>query len=179
VPRSLLGPSLLALPEEPVARHRPRRSLGEERRANIWESSLPALLRYEDRNSMAFSVEARTPFLDYRLVEMAIQLPATALIRRGWTKAILRDAAKGIVPESVRLRRDKLGFPTPERRWLVELAPRVRRLLADSSLAGDVVDGRALDAWLSAPDEQLAARPGLFRLISLALWLRDFPGRSR
>ena len=91
-------------------RHRPRASLLEERREGLLRTSLPALLRYEDRNSMAFSLEARTPFLDYRLVERALGLPSSDLVRGGWTKAILRDGMAGLLPDDVRLRRDKVGF---------------------------------------------------------------------
>jgi asparagine synthase (glutamine-hydrolysing) len=155
------------------ARHAPRSSLKDERRAAILETSLPALLRYEDRNSMAFSVEARTPYLDYRLVERAQALPASDLIRDGWTKAILREAMAGVVPDPVRWRRDKLGFATPERRWLREIAPQVREWLGTGSrLRGGRLEADGLAAWLAAPDDELARRPGLWRLVSAELWLR-------
>jgi asparagine synthase (glutamine-hydrolysing) len=78
---------------------------------------LPGLLRYEDRNSMAHSVEARLPFLDYRLVEFAFSLPDEFKIRNAKTKAVLRDALKGYLVEEVRLRKDKMGFVTPEPLW--------------------------------------------------------------
>jgi asparagine synthase (glutamine-hydrolysing) len=80
--------------------------------------SIPALLRYEDRNSMAFSIEARVPMLDYRLVEYAISLPSKLKINNGFTKAILRDSMLGILPEKIRLRISKLGFSTPQSVWL-------------------------------------------------------------
>lgn len=80
--------------------------------------SLPSLLRYEDKNSMAFSIESRTPFLDFRLVEFLARLPLGFKIRNGWTKYILREAMKGIIPEKIRRRRGKLGFDTPQDRWL-------------------------------------------------------------
>lgn len=78
---------------------------------------LPELLRYEDRNSMAHSLEARVPFLDHRLVELAFSLPGDELIRNGRTKDIVRRALADLLPPSVAARRDKLGFVTPERRW--------------------------------------------------------------
>lgn len=80
-------------------------------------SSLPALLAFEDRNSMAFSVESRTPFLDYRIVELAYRCPSSFHIRKGMRKALLREALKGVIPEPIRLRKDKIGFETPERHW--------------------------------------------------------------
>lgn len=80
-------------------------------------ADLPALLRYEDRNSMAFSVESRVPFLDYRLVEFVFSLPSNQKINNGITKIILRNALKNILPEKVRNRLDKMGFVTPEDIW--------------------------------------------------------------
>ncbi|MCX8007093.1 MAG: asparagine synthase (glutamine-hydrolyzing) [Coriobacteriia bacterium] len=80
--------------------------------------SLPALLRYEDRNSMAFSLEARTPFLDFRLVEYSLVLPFDERIDGQWTKSILRRALAGILPDEVVWRRDKKGYPTPFAEWL-------------------------------------------------------------
>jgi asparagine synthase (glutamine-hydrolysing) len=79
--------------------------------------SIPQLLRYEDRNSMAFGLEARTPFLDYRLVEFVFSLPSSFKIHRGWTKRILRSAMAGIIPPAVVSRRDKKGYPTPQAQW--------------------------------------------------------------
>jgi len=78
---------------------------------------LPELLRYEDRNSMGHSLEARLPFLDYRLVELCVALPATELIRGGETKSVLRRALADLLPTEGRERRDKLGFVTPEQQW--------------------------------------------------------------
>jgi asparagine synthase (glutamine-hydrolysing) len=155
-----------------VERHRRRERLHDELRAGIAKTSLPALLRYEDRNSMAFSVEARTPFLDYRLVERAQAWPASDLIRDGWTKSVLREAMAGVVPDTVRLRRDKLGFATPERRWLREIAPQVREWLGPGSRLGPRLNAARLGAWRAGTDEELARRPGLWRLVSAELWLR-------
>ncbi len=82
------------------------------------ETNLPQLLRYEDRNSMAFSIESRVPFLEADLVDFILSLPAELKICNGMTKWVFREALKGIVPEDIRVRIDKLGFPTPERKWL-------------------------------------------------------------
>lgn len=82
-------------------------------------SSLPTLLQFEDRNSMAFSIESRVPFLDHRLVEFVFSLPDEAKIYRGVTKKVLRDGLTGILPEAIAQRRDKKGFVTPgEVKWL-------------------------------------------------------------
>ncbi len=80
---------------------------------DISKKVLPALLKYEDKIGMAFSIEARFPFLDHRLVDFVFTQPPDAFVRDGFSKRILRDAMKGILPEKVRLRTDKKGFPTP------------------------------------------------------------------
>ena len=100
-------------------------------------------------------------------------LPAHDLIRDGWTKWILREAMTGRIPESVRLRRDKLGFATPQTRWLREIAPQVREWLGPGSRVAPMLRSRALAAWLASSDEALAGRPGLWRLLSAELWLRS------
>jgi asparagine synthase (glutamine-hydrolysing) len=80
-------------------------------------TNLPMLLRYEDRNSMAHSIEARVPFLDHRLVEFALKLGDQHKIVGGDTKRVLRQAMASFLPDQVRNRRDKLGFATPEETW--------------------------------------------------------------
>ena len=79
--------------------------------------SLPALLHYEDRDSMAHGIEGRVPFLDHRLVEFVLSLGSEHKIRHADTKRVMRTAMKGVLPEMVRNRRDKLGFSTPEEIW--------------------------------------------------------------
>lgn len=85
---------------------------------SVEQYPLPLYLRIEDRNSMAHSVEARLPFLDYRLVTFAFQLDNSWKIRGPWNKYVLRTAMKGVVPESVRTRVDKMGFPTGFAAWI-------------------------------------------------------------
>ncbi|MEW6542984.1 MAG: asparagine synthase (glutamine-hydrolyzing) [Nitrospirota bacterium] len=138
---------------------------------------LPALLHYEDRNSMAFSIEARVPFLDHRLVEWLAGLPPDCKVRDGVTKVVLREAMAGVLPETVRLRRDKMGFVTPEDRWLrVELRPQIEALLESESF-------RARPYW-RAPvvrdwyrrycGGRTAIGPLVWRWINLEWWLRRF-----
>jgi asparagine synthase (glutamine-hydrolysing) len=91
-------------------------------RQQLLATSLPALLRYEDRNSMAFSVESRVPFLDFRLVEFLAGLPDGMKLQRGITKTVLREAMRGVLPEAIRTRGDKMGFVTPEEVWLGKTA---------------------------------------------------------
>ena len=89
----------------------------------LWQDltkySIPQLLHYEDRNGMAFSLESRVPYLDYRLVDYVMDIPAIYKIYNGWTKYIFRMAVKDILPETILWRKDKLGFSTPEKKWLL------------------------------------------------------------
>ena len=138
------------------------------------ERGLPELLRYEDRNSMAHSVEARVPFLDYRLVELLYSIHTHDLYELGVTKTILRRAVGDLLPQVVRDRVDKLGFVTPggrffrgafgeyaatvfasptfERRELVNADEARRRLAAlrAGATAGDAPVWRALNLELWA-----------------------------
>jgi asparagine synthase (glutamine-hydrolysing) len=89
----------------------------------LWQEmtrySIPQLLHYEDRSAMAFSIESRVPYLDYRLVDYVMAIPAVYKIHNGWSKWVFRLAMKDILPEAIRWRKDKLGFTTPEKKWLV------------------------------------------------------------
>jgi asparagine synthase (glutamine-hydrolysing) len=83
---------------------------------------LPALLRHGDRNSMAFSIESRVPFLTLPLAEFLLSLPENYLIsNEGVTKHVFREAMRGIVPDSHLDRKDKIGFATPESTWLIRM----------------------------------------------------------
>jgi asparagine synthase (glutamine-hydrolysing) len=89
---------------------------------------LPSLLRYEDRNSMAFSIESRVPFLTPELVNFVLSLPEEYIIAPdGTSKAVFRRAMRGIVPDSILNRKDKIGFATPERTWLSAASQWIQR----------------------------------------------------
>jgi len=86
-------------------------------RHGVTVSPLPLYLRVEDRNAMAHSVEARLPFLDHRVVSFLFGLTPEWHLRGRWNKFVLRESMRGRIPESVRARVDKMGFPHPARRW--------------------------------------------------------------
>ena len=87
-------------------------------------TSLPELLRFEDRNSMRFSIESRTPFADdINLIEYVFNIPSPYKIHNGWSKYLLRESMKGIIPDEIKLRTDKIGFATPEYEWLKDIKP--------------------------------------------------------
>ncbi len=106
--------------------------LGEALRASFVALSLPALLRYADRNSMSFGVEARLPFLDHRLIEAAARLTTKDRADDGMTKALLRRAMRDRLPAEILRRRDKTAFAVPEAQWIRgELREAVREAVAD------------------------------------------------
>lgn len=86
-------------------------------------------LKWNDLNSMYHSIELRVPFLDYRVVEKTLASPSHQLINEGYTKRILRDAMKGILPEELRMRKDKVGFDNPADLWM--RTPKISILLQD------------------------------------------------
>ncbi len=145
--------------------------------AMTFTSNLPMLLHWEDRSSMAHSIEARVPFLDHPLVEFSLALGNEHKMQGATTKSVLRSAMSGVLPDAIRDRRDKLGFATPEEIWFkgplrgeaqdgIEATLRRYPNLIDAprtrQLAGDMLDGR---------------RPfdfKLWRIISLGLWGERF-----
>jgi len=94
------------------------RTYSERERRDLSKLSLPALLHYEDRMSMWNSIEVRVPFLDHRVVELGLSLSPHSKFACGRPKSILRRALNDLIPESIRLRRDKKGFGIPESKWI-------------------------------------------------------------
>ncbi len=92
-------------------------SLRERQIQDIDHYSVPALTHYEDRNSMAYSLEIRHPFLDHRIADFLVNIPTSLKIKNGWTKYILRKSIKQLPPE-IAWRKDKLGFDMPDEKWL-------------------------------------------------------------
>lgn len=110
-------------------------NLNERLMQDVTKFSTPNLLRYEDKNSMAFGLESRVPFLDSELVEHVFSLPIDQKIKGGWTRYVYRNAMKGKMPELNRLRRSKIGFTNPETSWLKHNSPHIRQVFASQALA--------------------------------------------
>ena len=83
----------------------------------FFETPLPFLLHQYDRASMANGIECRMPFMDYRVVEYIFSLPAQSKVGGGYTKRVLREALKGILPDETRLNKTKTGFNAPTTQW--------------------------------------------------------------
>ena len=111
--------------------------LREELYWSLVKTMLIGLLRYEDRNSMAFSIESRVPFLTTELATFIFSLPEEYIIdRKGTTKSIFRQAMRGIVPDEILIRQDKIGFATPEQRWLAYSRSWVESVLTSNAARG-------------------------------------------
>jgi asparagine synthase (glutamine-hydrolysing) len=147
--------------------------LRRELLAESFETSLPELLRYGDRSSMAHSRELRLPFLDRRIVELAFSLPPSWVYKDGVTKRILRDAGRGLVPESILRRTDKVGYEPPQRRWLSSggFRERIRAVLLDGGCrTNGLYDVEAIERDARAASWRDPA--GIWRALNAELWLR-------
>jgi asparagine synthase (glutamine-hydrolysing) len=152
-------------------------SLDEVLKREVTASNLPLLLHWEDRNSMAFSIEARVPFLDYRLVEYLASLPLDQKIRGGVTKHVLRRAIRGLVPDAVRCRMDKMGFVTPEEAWMKdELAPEILDLFSSPEFARRPYwdAERVLGNYREFLGGKSPYSTEFWRIACAELWLRQF-----
>ncbi len=138
------------------------------------EESLPDLLRYEDRNSMAFSIEARVPFLDYRLVEYAFTQVSSLRIHRGWTKWVQRMAVRDLLPQEIVWRRDKVGFETPEAQWLYDGRERIMEILHADETGSEYLDLKEVRRQAPLLLEQPGGYARVWRWVNLVTWLRCF-----
>ncbi len=177
--RSLLRPEFRRRVRRP-ADHRVDDDLKLRLVQDLTVYSLPSLLRYDDRNSMAHSVESRVPFLDQELVDHVLALPPEAIIHNGWSRAIFRDAMKSLLPEKIRLRRWKVGFTTPEMRWIRAERAFFEGLVGSSSFASRPYwDGPAvLAAFRDALDGRAVESLFFWRAINVEVWLRVFFDRD-
>ena len=140
-------------------------------RDDLTRASIPALLHHEDRTSMAFSIEARVPFLDWRVAELALSIDYREKVDGGLLKSVLRRAMADLLPAEVLARPDKLGYPTPIGRWLREGGPAVREALLDGfAPRGLVRAGDVERAWTAF--ERGGGDPWrLYRWLTTELWL--------
>jgi asparagine synthase (glutamine-hydrolysing) len=153
---------------------RRQRSLRRMTIARI-ESTLPALLHHADRMSMAHSIEARVPFLDHRVVELALGLADEEKLGHGWTKGVLREAMEGVLPEKVRRRTDKLTFQPPEADWVRHHVAEEFRQLLDRAAARPLFNrGETLRRY----DDFVAGRGPyervFWRMVTFGLWADIF-----
>jgi asparagine synthase (glutamine-hydrolysing) len=144
---------------------------------DLFHNSLPSLLRYEDKNTMRFSLEGRVPFLDKEVLKFVFSLSDEAIIKDGWNKRILRDATRGLLPESINRRRNKIGFTTPQIDWFMRLKNHFYTIFLSESFSlrpywdfTEVI--HAFEGWVKGENDVNTMT--FWRLINLELWLREF-----
>lgn len=176
IPSWLNMAQLGAQPMTPFAEIDRATTISSFSKTQLMSTHLPMLLRWEDRNSMAHSIEARVPFMDYRLVEYTYNLPDDFKLSKGITKRILRNSMSGILPEKIRMRMDKKGFVTPESIWFKKHADMFRSYL-DVILKkhNDIFESqeiyRMFDAVLSGNEKFSHA---IWRVICFGSWMEKF-----
>ena len=150
--------------------------LNQELYRTFVTTNLPMLLDNEDRISMAFSLESRIPFLDYRLVEFCFGLGYDKKINGYTTKYILREAFEDILPKKVYQRKDKKGFPTPLEHWFRhELKDDLKKIFISKEFAKDnILDAQKIQRIFS---EHLTGRDNsriLWRALVIYFWLKEY-----
>jgi asparagine synthase (glutamine-hydrolysing) len=139
---------------------------------------LEHLLKWEDRNSMWFSLEARVPFLDHLFVERTLSMPSDTKIKNGWTKSFLREAMKGILPEKIRMRKGKIGFGTPDDEWF--RTDYFKQLIfeildSDSFINRGIIDTyKAKAMYIDHLNKKSNYSMEIWKWINLELWYRQF-----
>jgi asparagine synthase (glutamine-hydrolysing) len=144
--------------------------------AQLTATNIQMLLHWEDRNSMAHSIESRVPFLDYRLVEFVLSLPDEYKLSCGITKLVQRAAMSGILPNAIRDRMDKLGFVTPEEVWVRQQSPDLFRKKLDQAIVGSrgILRPEARATLESIISGTQGFNFGVWRMISFGEWLERF-----
>lgn len=143
---------------------------------DIFHNSLPSLLRYEDKNTMRFSIEGRVPFLDFTLLRYLFSLPTEAIIKDGWNKYILREAVRGMLPDMITNRRNKIGFTTPEHEWFMKMKNRIYGYFMSESFANRKYFNqpmvlKSFQKFIEGKNDDTLV---FWRLLNLELWMREF-----
>lgn len=139
---------------------------------------LEHLLKWDDRNTMYFGIEGRNPFLDYKLVEASLKCKSERKIDRAYTKVILREGMKGVLPEEIRLRRDKIGFSTPEAEWF--RSPLFREIIigiikSPSFKSRNIIEPDiALELYSKHCAGLINVSKEIWKWINIELWFRKF-----
>jgi asparagine synthase (glutamine-hydrolysing) len=133
--------------------------------------ALACLLRHADRNSMRWSIESRVPFLNTNLSELVLSFPERFLLSpSGETKSIFRESMRGIVDQTILDRKDKIGFATPQSKWVTQEFLE-KELISNGSLNVDFIDQRLLENYiLSKPQNSLLKMNLSWRILNLSKW---------
>ncbi|MDD4530955.1 MAG: asparagine synthase (glutamine-hydrolyzing), partial [Candidatus Gracilibacteria bacterium] len=140
-------------------------------------NKLTHLLRYEDKNSMAHSIETRIPFLDHKLVEFVINIPSNQKIKNGENKYILKKAIEKNLPIEITKRNNKIGFETPEEKWFIN--PKVQNefkkiIFSDSFQNRKYFNHKIINNIINDPQKIIKNKQIIWKSICLELWFRQF-----
>ena len=131
----------------------------------IMSTNLPCLLKFEDKNSMMNSIEARLPFLDYKVLETALSIDIDYKIKNGWTKYILRKIISKKMPNNIAWRKNKLGFNAPESTWVDHISDDIRLHIKGSKILNELCYTDKILKNFDKFDNRLK-----WRLYSTAIW---------
>ena len=134
---------------------------------------LPALLRYEDRSSMAFSIESRVPFLDHRIAEFCINLPEDLKMYNGWTKYPLRKASEPFLPIETTWRKNKFGFITPESTWTKEFHSFLPKFLSENEIP-KIIDAGKLIKIMDNNNHSKISLGEIWKIVLFIKWFNVF-----
>lgn len=145
--------------------------------ATSMKNGMATLLHYEDRDSMAHSIESRVPFLDINLVETIYAMPFDYKLKNGVTKAVMRDGLKGILPDKIRNRYSKLGFVTPEDQWISNNFEKYRVELKESVkiLSDILLEPNKIMKWFDDNESKMKREDfTAWRIICAGHWVKLF-----
>lgn len=145
------------------------RNIFSLQRQEIFSTQLPHLLRYEDKNSMFFSIETRLPFLDYRCIKVATSINPLIKLKDGWSKYVLRKAIDGHVPQNIAWRKNKIGFELPQNEIIKNLDPELIKLINESPLLSQILEKDKLVRNFNFLDDRIK-----WRLYNIAKWEQLF-----
>jgi asparagine synthase (glutamine-hydrolysing) len=162
--------------ENPCLHHSEVNSVRKYSDLSLFYTSLPLLLHWEDRDSMAHSIESRVPFLDYRLVEFTSNLPEDYKIENNCTKVVLRKGMTGILPEKISARTDKMGFITAEEEWICrEKNEEFRELVKDAIYQSKpLLNEEILTTFDKMTSGKEPFNSVIWRAICLGRWMERF-----
>ncbi|MBF0358737.1 MAG: asparagine synthase (glutamine-hydrolyzing) [Magnetococcales bacterium] len=152
-------------------------ALREQLLQTLTSTGLPKLLRFLDRNSMAFSIESRVPFLTPAIVDFVFSLPEEYLIdAQGNSKSVFREAMRGIIPDSVYNRRDKVGFITPEQRWMVHMNDFVDETLhsSEARYMPFLLQSALREVWADIKSGKQPFTRQIWRLVNVIRWSKIY-----
>jgi asparagine synthase (glutamine-hydrolysing) len=140
---------------------------------DIWRASADKSLVAGSFEEMSY--ESRVPFLDHRVVQLAMEIPSWYKVRTGTLKCILRESMRSLVPDSILDRRDKLGYPTPSGRWFAgRLSGYLKETLTQEKMyARDIVDSRVVAQMIEEHSSGTRSHGDrLWKILNLELWMR-------